>query len=65
MDELSRAERYLFILFLFLIVLAYFAGATKIIQAGGPQLNSLLLTAQGRTAAGQFAGYPANAPAVA
>ena len=62
MDAVTRGERYLFIVALVIAVLAYWAGGVKLIQAGGPQLNSLLTTAQGRTSSGQFAAYPAGAP---
>jgi hypothetical protein len=64
MEELTRAERYLFILALVLIVLVYFAGATGIINAAGPQLVSLDLAASGRIPsganAGTFPAYPQN-----
>ncbi len=64
MESLTRAERYLFVLALVLIVLAYFAGTVGIINAAGPQLTALDLAASGRvpsgTHAGEFAGYPQN-----
>jgi hypothetical protein len=56
---LSTAERYIFILALVLIVLAYSAGGKVLLQAGGPQAANLLEVAQGRNpATGQFANYP-------
>ena len=64
MSELSRAERYLFIIALAMIVLVYFAGGVKLLQAGGPQAVNILETAQGRTSSGQFPDYPKNAPHV-
>jgi hypothetical protein len=64
MSEFSRAERYLFIIALAMIVLVYFAGGVKLLQAGGPQAVNILETAQGRTSSGQYPNYPGNAPKV-
>lgn len=46
-----------------LILVAYFAGSTKVGSTLFSGLNSLALTSQGRTSTGQFAQYPGNAPA--
>jgi hypothetical protein len=62
MDEVERTVRYLFILALVLIIVAYWAGANKIFATGLAGVNTLDLTATGRDAQGRFAGYPANAP---
>ncbi len=60
---LTTAERYIFILALVLIVLAYSAGGKVLLQAGGPQLTNLLTVAQGRNQqTGNFAGYPTGTP---
>jgi hypothetical protein len=59
---LTTAERYVFILALVLIVLAYSAGGKVLLTAGGPQAVNILQAAQGRDSSGQFAGYPKNAP---
>lgn len=61
MDELATGARYLFWLALFLIVVAYFAGAVADTKALGSAVNSLGLTFTGRNAAGNFASYPAGA----
>lgn len=58
MDEVSRVIRYMFILAVILMILAYNAGAIglgKTLFAGANQLD---LTATGRDAQGNFAGYP-------
>ncbi len=61
MDEFSRTLRYLFILALALVLLAYYAGANKLLGTGVAGVNTLGLTFTGRQSsgpnAGQFAGY--------
>jgi len=61
MDEVATGTRYLFLLALFLIIVAYFAGFVADTQAVGSALNSLGLTFTGRNPAGNFAAYPAGA----
>jgi hypothetical protein len=58
MDEVDRTIRYLFILGLVLILVAYWAGSQKVLQTVFTGANQLDLTATGRTASGTFAGYP-------
>jgi len=58
MDELSRTMRYLFILALVLLVLAYYAGAKQVGATFFSGVNQLGLTFTGRNQAGQFAAYP-------
>jgi hypothetical protein len=65
MNELSQAARWLFILALFLIAVAYFAGFTADTKAVVAGVNSLGLTFTGRNAAGNFANYPNGNPAAA
>jgi len=43
-----------------MILVAYYAGTTKVIPVIGSNLNSLFLTAQGRNANGSFPAYPAS-----
>ncbi len=62
MNEIDRTIRYLFILAIFLIAVAYWAGTQKIAGTVLSGVNTLDLTATGRNAQGNFAGYPANAP---
>lgn len=64
MSELTRTEKYLFILALVGLVLAYYAGAVQLIKVGGPQLINLTEVAQGRTTQGTYPAYPGNAPAI-
>ena len=52
--------RYLFILALILIVVAYFAGSTSVLTTIGTQVGSLGNVFTGRNAQGQFANYPQN-----
>jgi hypothetical protein len=54
--------RYIFLITLVLVVVAYYAGSTKVISSLSQALNSLLLTSSGRNAQGNFAAYAANAP---
>ena len=57
MDEAGRTIRYLFILAVILILVAYYTGANTL---GGTLLggiNTLGLTFTGRTQQGAFAGY--------
>jgi hypothetical protein len=58
MDEVSRTIRYLFILGLVLIVVAYWAGSNALLGTGIKGIVSLDNTATGRNAQGQFANYP-------
>lgn len=58
MNELSQAARWLFLLALFLIAVAYFAGFTADTKAVTGALVSIGNTFTGRNAAGNFANYP-------
>ena len=58
MDEVGRTIRYLFILAVILILVAYYAGSTKLGTTLFSGINQLGLTFTGRNAQGQFAGYP-------
>ena len=62
MTELDKALNYIFWLSLILIAVAYYAGSTKVLNAIGQNVGSLMLTATGRNANGDFAAYPLNAP---
>ena len=64
MDNVTRAERYLFIIALVIAVLVYAVGAEGLIKVGGPQAVNLLTAAQGRTAQGTYPPYASNAPAL-
>ena len=57
MDEFSRTLRYLFFLGLIFLVLAYYAGANKLLGTGFTGVNTLGLTFTGRNQQGQLAGY--------
>lgn len=61
MSEVDTAIRYIFVLSLILIVVAYFAGSTKVLSSLGSTTNSLILTATGRNSSGDFAAYPTGA----
>lgn len=58
MDEFSRVLRYMFILGVILIVVAYYVGSTGLLKTIFGGVNQLDLTATGRNAQGNFAGYP-------
>ena len=63
MDEIDRTIRYLFILSVLLIFLAYWAGANQLFKTGGAVLNQVGLTYTGRDSSGRFAAYPSGGPA--
>lgn len=58
MDTAQLTMRYLFVLAFVLILVAYFAGTKQILGTIFAGANQLDLTATGRNAQGQFAGYP-------
>lgn len=62
MGDVDRTIRYLFILALALILVAYWAGANKLAGTTLSGINTLGLTFTGRDQQGNFASYPANAP---
>ncbi len=57
MDSFDRTIRYLFILSLVLIAVAYYLGTTNVLDSLFRGANNILLTSTGRTSSGQFAGY--------
>jgi hypothetical protein len=61
MDSLNRTVRYLFIMGVILILVAYYAGSTGLLKTIFSGVNTLDLTATGRTSSGAFAGYPKQA----
>jgi hypothetical protein len=63
MSEIDVAIRYIFVLSLILILVAYWAGSTQVLSQLGKTGVSILNTATGRTSGGTFAAYPDNAPA--
>jgi len=54
----ERALRYLFVLAVLLLLLAYFVGAQGLGKTLFGGVNQLGLTFTGRTSSGAFAGYP-------
>lgn len=58
MDELDKALFYIFVLSMILVVVAYYAGSTSVLQQLGQSLSSIILTATGRDSNGKFAAYP-------
>ncbi len=60
MDEFDRAMRYMFILALVLIGVAYYVGSTDLLKTVLSGANQLGLTYTGRTSNGTFAAYPAQ-----
>ncbi len=65
MTEVDKALRYIFVLSLILVLVAYWAGSKELLTAFGGQLNSVLLTVTGRDSKGAFAAYPAGGPNIA
>lgn len=60
MDTLNQSIRYLFIIGVILILVAYYVGSTGLLNSLFAGVNTLDLTATGRTSSGTFAGYPAK-----
>ena len=58
MDEYDRTLRYLFILALVLIAVAYWVGSTNVLGSLFSGVNTLGLTFTGRNNQGNFAPYP-------
>lgn len=55
--------RYIFILSVILILVAYWAGTQKVATAFGTQIGNLIDISTGRNpATGQFAAYPTGGP---
>lgn len=63
MSEVDKALTYIFALSVILILVAYYAGTQRVISTGAGALVSLINTATGRNAQGQFAAYPSGGPA--
>jgi hypothetical protein len=61
METAQRTIRYLFVLALFLIAVAYFAGTKSLLQTGGQEAVAIGNTYTGRTQQGTFAAYPTGA----
>lgn len=61
MDEYDRTLRYLFILALVLIGVAYYVGSTNVLGSLFSGVNTLGLTFTGRDSKGNFAAYPGGA----
>ncbi len=62
MGELDKALNYIFWLSMVLVIVAYYAGSTRVLDSIGKQVGSLILISTGRDSSGAFAGYPQNAP---
>lgn len=62
MNEVDAAIRYIFVLSFILIIVAYWAGSTQLLQQGGKTLLSIIYGSTGRDSSGKFASYPTNAP---
>lgn len=58
MTEVDKAIRYIFVISVILILVAYFAGTQNVLSTFGTQLVAIMNTATGRTSSGQFASYP-------
>lgn len=61
MSEVDSAIRYIFVLSLILIIVAYYAGSTNVLKTLGSTTVSLLNTSTGRDASGKFSSYPSGA----
>lgn len=61
---LDDAIRYIFILSLILILVAYWAGTQRVASTFGQQLSNIIDVVTGRNpSTGNFAAYPSGAPA--
>lgn len=58
---ISDTIRYIFILSLVLVLVAYWAGTQKVAQAFGQQIGNIIDISTGRNpSTGQFAAYPSG-----
>lgn len=60
METVDSAIRYIFVLSLILIVVAYFTGATGVLKSIFGGANTLILSSTGRASSGNFASYPSG-----
>lgn len=60
MSEVDSAIRYIFVLSLILIIVAYYVGSQNVLSTLGTATTGLLYTATGRTSQGTFTPYPAT-----
>ena len=61
-ESFMAALRYIFVLTAILIIVAYWAGASKVLSTSFQGINSLGLTFSGRNQQGNFAAYPTGGP---
>lgn len=61
MSEVDSAIRYIFVISLILVIVAYYVGSQNVLSTLGATTGSLLNTATGRNSQGQFAAYPSGA----
>ena len=54
------AIRYIFILSVILILVAYYLGTTNVLNSFGTQLGNIINISTGRTTSGAFAAYPSG-----
>lgn len=64
MSEVDTALRYIFIISVILVLVAYYAGTQRVASTFGQQISNLIMVVTGRNPqTGEFASYPTNAPA--
>lgn len=61
MNLLDTGERDVFLISILLVILVFFVGFSTDVTSGTKSLVSLINTATGRNAQGQFANYPQGA----
>lgn len=61
MGEVDSAIRYIFVISLVLVIVAYYIGSQNVLSTLGATTGSLLNTVTGRNSQGQFASYPSGA----
>lgn len=62
MDSVNVTITDIFIVSILLVIVAYFAGFASDVRTVSAATNSLILTATGRNAQGNFASYPGGGP---
>lgn len=60
-DDINTAIRYIFVISIILVMVAYFAGTKNVIGTLGSTANTLILSSTGRNSQGNFASYPSGA----
>jgi hypothetical protein len=60
MSEVDSAIRYIFVITIVLVIVAYYAGSVKVLSQIGTTATGLINASSGRDSSGNFAKYPSG-----